>query len=113
MRPAPKCIVYSGFRTHLDVIDLALSGAKVNFANIARIGMSRRDKDRALASFRADPDVSVLLLDRARPRRASTCRSCRGFSWRSRWTTPRSSSRLCRARTAWDRDGRSKWKCSP
>ncbi|ACO70093.1 SNF2 super family [Micromonas commoda] len=63
--PPPKCIVYSGFRTHLDVIDLALSGAKVNFANIARIGMSRWDKDRALASFRADPDVSVLLLDRA------------------------------------------------
>ena len=57
--------MYSGFRTHLDVIDLALSGAKVNFANIARIGMSRWDKDRALASFRADPDVSVLLLDRA------------------------------------------------
>ena len=61
----PKCIVYSGFRTHLDVIDLALSGAKVNFANIARIGMSRWDKDHALASFRADPHVSVLLLDRA------------------------------------------------
>jgi hypothetical protein len=38
---APKCIVYSGFKTHLDVIDLALTSAGVNFENIARMGMSR------------------------------------------------------------------------
>jgi hypothetical protein len=63
--PAPKCIVYSGFRTHLDVIDLALTAAGVNFKNIARMGLSRGGKDVALASFRRDPHVSVLLLNRA------------------------------------------------
>ena len=70
IRPAhkktpPKCIVYSGFRTHLSVIDLALTGAGVNFENIARMGMTRGGKDAALALFRDDPQVAVLLLDRA------------------------------------------------
>ena len=65
-KPAPpKCIVYSGFRTHLSVIDLGLTGAGVNFENIARMGMTRAQKDAALASFRADDQVAVLLLDRA------------------------------------------------
>jgi hypothetical protein len=63
--PPPKCIVYSGFRTHLAVIDLGLTGAGVNFENIARMGMTRSQKDAALASFRADDQVAVLLLDRA------------------------------------------------
>ena len=57
--------MYSGFRTHLSVIDLGLTGAGVNFENIARMGMTRAQKDAALASFRADDQVAVLLLDRA------------------------------------------------
>ena len=57
--------MYSGFRTHLSVIDLALTGAGVNFENIARMGMTRGGKDAALALFRDDPQVAVLLLDRA------------------------------------------------
>jgi hypothetical protein len=48
----PKAIVYSGFRTHLSVIDLALTSAGVNFENIARMGMTRFGKDAALARFR-------------------------------------------------------------
>ena len=39
-----KCIVYSGFRTHRDVIDLALTSAGVNFQNITRMGLTRAGK---------------------------------------------------------------------
>jgi ERCC4-related helicase len=42
-----------------------LSGADVPFENITRMGMTRQEKDAALASFRRDPNVSVLLLNRA------------------------------------------------
>ena len=64
-KPPPKCIVYSGFRTHAAVIDLALTDAGVNFENISRVGMTRSMKDDALASFRGDPQVAALVLDRA------------------------------------------------
>ena len=63
--PPPKVIVYSGFRTHAAVIDLALTSAGVNFENIARMGMTRAGKDAALASFRGDPPTARLLRARA------------------------------------------------
>lgn len=64
--PRPKkCIVYSAFKPHLDAIDLALYGARVPHESIARIGQSRHDKERALKRFKKDPDVAVLLLNRA------------------------------------------------
>lgn len=63
--PIPKAIVYSSFPTHLHVLDLALTGARVPFATLRRMGYTRADKEAALASFRADPMTRVLLLDRA------------------------------------------------
>ena len=63
--PPKKCIVYSNFRTHLNAIDLALTGARVPFENFARLHQSRHDKEEALKRFKKDPDVAVLLLDRA------------------------------------------------
>jgi hypothetical protein len=60
----PKAIVYSSFATHLHVLDLALTDAKVPFATLARQGYDRRDKEAALASFMGDPLTRVVLLDR-------------------------------------------------
>ena len=77
--PPPKVIVYSGFRTHAAVIDLALTSAGVNFENIARMGMTRAGKDAALASFRGDPQTAVCSWI-ARRRRVWTSPSCRACS---------------------------------
>ena len=60
----PKAIVYSSFGTHLHVLDLALTDAKVPFATLARLGYGRGDKQAALASFMGDPLTRVVLLDR-------------------------------------------------
>jgi len=62
--PYPKkCIIYSNFSTHVHAVDLALTGARVPFETLSRLGLTRRDKDRALARFRANPDVTTLIVD--------------------------------------------------
>jgi len=61
--PPKKCIIYSNFATHIHVIDLALTDARVPFETLSRLGSTRHDKDQALDRFRRDPDVCALLLD--------------------------------------------------
>lgn len=63
--PPKKCIVYSNFRPHLDSIDLALYGARVPHESITRMGQTRLEREQALKTFKNDPDVAVLLLNRA------------------------------------------------
>ena len=77
--PPPKVIVYSGFRTHAAVIDLALTSAGVNFENIARMGMTRAGKTprwRRFAGIRRRRFCSWI----ARRRRVWTSPSCRACS---------------------------------
>jgi len=65
VKKLPKVVVFSSFKTHLHVVDVCLTEARVPFQSLSRQGYSRTEKDAALTQFRDDPDCPLLLLDRS------------------------------------------------
>ncbi|GJN80826.1 hypothetical protein PLIIFM63780_004356 [Purpureocillium lilacinum] len=59
--PPFKSVVFSGWTSHLDLIELALSAAGISFARLDGT-MSRTARTAAMDSFREDNNVEVLLV---------------------------------------------------
>ena len=56
-----KSVVFSGWTTHLDLIQIALEDSKIRFARLDG-KMSRAKRTSALDTFRDDPEVRVILV---------------------------------------------------
>ncbi|RDA91670.1 hypothetical protein CP533_0062 [Ophiocordyceps camponoti-saundersi (nom. inval.)] len=61
LEPPFKSVVFSGWTSHLDLIELALKAAKISFVRLDG-GMTRAARTAAMDSFREDRSVEVILV---------------------------------------------------
>ena len=59
--PPIKAVVFSGWTTHLDLIQLALTNAKIHFVRLDG-SMSRKQRGNVLHEFSNNPDVTCILV---------------------------------------------------
>lgn len=59
--PPVKAVIFSGWTTHLDLIQLALSNSKINYVRLDG-SMSRKHRNEALEAFSHDDEVTCILV---------------------------------------------------